>query len=146
MALIPMELARVLIRETDDTHIVELREMGGEDHPDGQGRIFPIIIGIVEAAAIERRLLGQIPPRPQTHELMADLIEKLGYRLERIVISDIREHTFFAQLVLSDGQRTVEVDARPSDAIALGCDHDTPIFVDQQVLEEVCRADDEQDG
>lgn len=143
MPLIPMQLARVLIRETDDTHIVELREIATEDHPDNEGRVFPIIIGIVEAAAIERRLLGHVPPRPQTHELMADLVEQLGFRLDRIVIADIQEHTFFARLVLSDGARTVEVDSRPSDALALGAAAGTPIFVEKAVLDEVCREDGE---
>ena len=64
---VQMELSRILIRETDDMHIVELREVDGE-------RVFPIVIGLTEAAAIERRLMGQAPPRPLTHELLADVI------------------------------------------------------------------------
>lgn len=130
---IRMELARVLIRETQDTHIVELREVDGE-------RIFPIVIGIHEAAAIERRLMGQVPPRPQTHELLASVIEQLGARLERIVINDLREHTFFARLILRQGEQLVNVDSRPSDAIALGAAVDVPIYVEEHVLDEVCQA------
>ena len=137
---VQMELARVLISETQDTHYVELREV--DPAVPGEPRRFPIVIGINEAAAIERRLMGQVPPRPQTHELLADVIEQLGYRLSEVVISDLSEHTFFARLrlqseALKDDVR--EVDSRPSDAIALGAAYDVPIFVADHVLEEACR-------
>lgn len=132
---VKMELARVLIRETDDTHVVELREA---DVEEDRARIFPIVIGIMEAAAIERRLMGQTPPRPQTHELMDNIIRELGYELDRIEINDLKHHTFFARLYLRQGSAMVEVDARPSDAIALGSAADTPIYVADHVLEEVC--------
>lgn len=127
-----MELARVLIRETQDAHVVELREAEGE-------RVFPIVIGLNEAAAIERRLIGQAPLRPQTHELLAGVIEALGATVERVVICDLKQQTFFAQLVLKQGDREIVVDSRPSDAIALGAATDVPIFVEEHVLEEVCR-------
>lgn len=127
-----MELARVLIRETQDAHVVELREADGE-------RVFPIVIGLNEAAAIERRLIGQAPLRPQTHELLAGVIEALGATVERVVICDLKQQTFFAQLILKQGDREIVVDSRPSDAIALGAATDVPIFVEEHVLEEVCR-------
>ncbi|MGB0767598.1 MAG: bifunctional nuclease family protein, partial [Phycisphaeraceae bacterium] len=114
---IRMELSRVLIRETDDTHVVELRE---SEVDEDEARVFPIVIGLTEAAAIERRLMGQVPPRPQTHELLDSVIHGLGYELDRIEIVDLREHTFFARLHLRNGTDRVDVDARPSDAIALG--------------------------
>ena len=126
-----MELARILIRETDDTHVVELREQDGD-------RIFPIVIGLNEAAAIERRLMGQQPPRPQTHELLANLISELGWELDRVVISDLQNHTFYARLHLRRGDEMIDIDSRPSDAIALGVATDVPIFVEQRVLDEVC--------
>ena len=131
---IRMELVRILIRETQDTHVVELREADGE-------RVFPIVIGLNEAGAIERRLLGQEPPRPQTHELLASVIEKLGFELEKVLINDLRNHTFFARLHLRRGDQVIEIDSRPSDAIALGVAADTPIFVEEHVLEEVCRSE-----
>ncbi len=131
---IRMELARILIRETDDTHVVELREADGE-------RIFPIVIGLHEAAAIERRLMGQQPPRPQTHELLASVIEQLGWTIDRVVINDLRDHTFYARLILRQGDTEQDVDSRPSDAIALGIANDVPIFVAEHVLDEVCNSE-----
>ncbi|MEM9347657.1 MAG: bifunctional nuclease family protein [Planctomycetota bacterium] len=135
---IKMELCRVLIRETDDTHVVELREA---EVPEEQARVFPIVIGLTEAAAIERRLMGQVPPRPQTHELLDDVITELGYNLERIEINDLREHTFFARIYLRNGSDMRDIDARPSDAIALGATGDVPIYVAEHVLDEVSRND-----
>ena len=137
---VQMELARVLISESQDTHYVELREV--DPVTPGEPRRFPIVIGFHEAAAIERRLMGQVPPRPQTHELLADVVEKLGYRLSEVVISDLSQHTFFARLRLQseeDHEDVREVDSRPSDAIALGAAYDVPIFVADHVLEEICQ-------
>ena len=143
-----MELARILIRETDDTHIVELREVDPVSL-DGQ-RIFPIVIGLNEAAAIERRLMNQEPPRPQTHELLANVISELGYTLDRVVINDLRHDafgngTFYARLHLrrtdaNGDAQIIDIDSRPSDAIALGVSQETPIYVEEHVLDEVCRS------
>ncbi len=132
-AVIQMELARVVIRETEDTHHVELREI---DPEQGEPRVFPIVIGFNEAVAIERRLMGQMPTRPQTHELLADVIDRLGHTLEAVVISDLRDHTFYAQLRLRNAatDEVVEIDSRPSDALAVGAARDTPIFVAEHVL------------
>ena len=135
---VKMELARVLIRETDDTHVVELREA---DVEEDQARVFPIVIGLMEAAAIERRIMGQTPPRPQTHELLDSVITELGYKLERIEITDLRDHTFFAKLFLRNGSDMREIDSRPSDAIALGAASDAPIYVAEHVLDEVSRTE-----
>ena len=131
---IQVELARVLIRETEDSHVVELREIGGE-------RTFPIVIGFHEAAAIERCLMSQKPPRPQTHELLANLIKALGAEVEKLVISDLRDHTFYARLHLRLDGRLIDVDSRPSDAIALGVAMDVPFYVEQRVFDEVSNSD-----
>lgn len=136
MMSIQMELSRVLIRETDDTHVVELRESGV---PEEEARVFPIVIGLSEAAAIERRLMGQVPPRPQTHELLDNIIAVLGYELDRIAINDLRDHTFFARIYLRRGSEMVDIDARPSDAIALGATSEVPIYVAEHVLDEVTK-------
>lgn len=129
-----MELARILIREVVDQQIIELKEADPLDDQDP--RRFPIVIGLPEAQAIERRLKGIDIKRPQTHDLLASVIERLGASLESICINDLSEHTFYALLTVraKDGE-VIEIDSRPSDAIALGIAEDVPIFVAEHVLE-----------
>jgi bifunctional DNase/RNase len=132
-----MELSRILIRELNDYQIIELREAGnGQDEDAAKGRSFPIVIGLPEAQAIERRIKGIAIKRPQTHDLLANVITALGAKLKSITITDLAEHTFFATLdvVKPDGE-LVHIDSRPSDAIALGVANDLPIFVEEHVLE-----------
>ena len=125
-----MELSRVLIREVRDAQIIELREIDGE-------RTFPIVVGRPEAYAIERRLKGIEPPRPQTHDLLASIITHLGGTLSSIVIHELREGTFFAKVIIQQGDVELVIDSRPSDAIALGIAQEIPIFVEESVLDEV---------
>ncbi|MBL8763081.1 MAG: bifunctional nuclease family protein [Phycisphaerae bacterium] len=100
------------------------------------GRSFPIVIGLPEAQAIERRLKGIQIKRPQTHDLLASVIENLGAKLESITINDLSDHTFFATLDVRDrGGNLVRIDSRPSDAIALGIAGNVPIFVEERVLD-----------
>ncbi len=132
MANVPFELFRVVITETSPHQVIVLKETGGE-------RTFPIIIGMHEAWAIHRRLGGTPTVRPFTHELLAGVIEAMGGQLEGIVINDLRDSTFIANLVIRRGQELIEVDSRPSDAIALGAAFKTPIFVAEHVLEQVVR-------
>jgi bifunctional DNase/RNase len=127
-----MELKRIIITETSDQQVIYLKELDGE-------RTFPIVIGSNEALAIDRRLKGMQTPRPQTHDLLSDVIEKLDAKLERIVINDLQHHTFFAKLVVRQNGKSVEIDCRPSDAIALGVANSVPIFVAEHVLEQVER-------
>lgn len=130
-----MELARILIRELTDYQLIELREVT----PDGEAgpvRSFPIVIGLPEAQAIERRLKGLSVKRPQTHDLLANVIRSLGGVLESISITRLEEHTFFATLdVRKEGGEVVKIDSRPSDAIALGVASDVPILVDEGVID-----------
>ncbi len=125
---VEVELSRIIINETSDQQIIVLKERHGE-------RGFPIVIGIVEIFAIDRRLKGIKAPRPMTHDLLDSVIENLGAKIDRIVINDLRNHTFFAQIHLSSNGRTVEIDSRPSDAIALGAASNTPIYVAEHVFE-----------
>ncbi len=129
---IEMELSRIIINETSDQQIIVLKERHGH-------RSFPIVIGIVEIFAIDRRLKGIEPPRPMTHDLLDGVIESLGATIEKIVINDLRNHTFYAQIYLSLNGRTVTIDSRPSDAIALGTASNTPIYVAEHVLEQTCQ-------
>ena len=131
-----MELSRILIRELADYQLIELHEVGG------QGRSFPIVIGLPEAQAIDRRLKGVVIKRPQTHDLLANVIRELGCTLESITVHDLRDHTFFAALQVrrNDGE-LLEIDSRPSDAIALGVAMSVPIYVAEHVLESAARPD-----
>ncbi len=128
--LVQMDLTRIIITETGDSQIIVLQERNGT-------RQFPIMIGITEALAIDRRLKNLRSPRPLTHDLMAAIIEHLDADLEKIVISDLRDHTFYAKLVVRRNGDLVEIDSRPSDAIALGVTSQTPIFVEEEVLRKV---------
>ena len=123
-----MHLSRILIREMADMQVIELTETGGT-------RKFPIVIGLPEAFAIDRRVKGIQIPRPQTHELLAETIRALGGSLREIRIHDLQGGTFFAKLVIDRDGEVVEVDSRPSDAIALGIADGVPILVDEDVLE-----------
>ena len=124
-----MELKRIVINEIHEQQIVMLREVDGE-------RSFPIVIGIFEATSIDRRVKGMQSPRPLTHDLLASVIEQLGGELQDIFISELREHTYFAKLRIRKEGELVEVDCRPSDAIALAVTAHVPIFVNEDVLEE----------
>jgi bifunctional DNase/RNase len=127
--LVPMHLSRIFIREMSDMQLIELSESGGD-------RRFPIVIGLPEAFAIDRRIKGTEIPRPQTHDLLAGTIRALGGRLREIQIHDLQEGTFFAKLVIERGAEVIEVDSRPSDAIALGVADGVPILVEESVLEQ----------
>ena len=123
------ELSRIIINEMSEQQVIVLKERHGE-------RSFPIVIGIVEIVAIDRRLKGIKPARPLTHDLLANIIENLGAKIEKIVISDLRHHVFYATLHLSLNGRTIEIDSRPSDAIAIGAASNAPIFVADHVFEQ----------
>lgn len=131
--LVKMDLARIVIVDSDDEKMsmIVLREVDGE-------RAFPILIGIHEAYAIDRRTKRIVVQRPMTHDLIEHLIGKLEYKLDQILIHELRDSTFYAKLVLRRNGEVVEIDSRPSDAIAVGAGTDTPIFVDESILEEVC--------
>lgn len=131
-----MELSRILIRELNDYQIIELREMAEGSGKNGDElRSFPIVIGLPEAQAIERRLKGTSIKRPQTHDLLANVIESMGGELVSITINDLSEHTFFATLDVKKSGEVIHIDSRPSDAIALGIAGDVPIYVEEHVLD-----------
>jgi hypothetical protein len=122
------ELSRVIINETSDQQIVVLKERNGK-------RSFPIVIGINEVFAIDRRLKGIKLPRPMTHDLVDNIIKGLGAKIEKIVINDLRNHTFYAKIFLILNGKNVEIDSRPSDALALAVATSTAIYVAEHVFE-----------
>ncbi len=134
--MVPMELSKIIITETSDHQIIVLKEREGQ-------RSFPIVIGLHEAWAIDRAVKGIATPRPLTHDLISNIIEGLNAGVVRIVINDLRNNTFYAKIILQQNGSTIEVDSRPSDAIALAMQKSTPIFVAKKVLEEVCKSEDD---
>jgi bifunctional DNase/RNase len=127
-----MELSRIIISEVNDQQVVYLKEVEGD-------RTFPILIGLFEATSIDRRVKHRQSPRPLTHDLLVAAVEQLGAEFQDVVISELKEHTYFATIrVLKDGE-VIEIDARPSDAIAVAvtCDPHLPIYVAEEVLENV---------
>src|SRR6202158_1856524 len=126
-----MELKRIIISEVIDHQMIWLKEVDGE-------RVFPIVIGIFEATSIDRRVKKLNSPRPLTHDLVASVIENLGGELRDVYISELRDHTYYAKLRIRLNGELVEVDSRPSDAIALAVTANVPIYVAEDVIEEVC--------
>ena len=125
-----MELTRIIINEASDSHIIFLKEVDGE-------RMFPIVIGFFEASSIERRVKNVTTQRPLTHDLLANAIDLLGGDLQDIYINELREHTYFAKLRIRHEGELIEVDSRPSDAIALAVTVDVPIYVADDIIDEV---------
>ena len=129
---VQMELSRIVINEITDEQVIYLKEVEGE-------RQFPILIGIFEATSIDRRVKGVVPQRPLTHDLLVSAVEQLGGELEDVVISELREHTYYAKLRVRQDGELLEIDSRPSDAIAVAvtCDPPLPIYVSEDVLQDV---------
>ncbi len=128
--LVEVELSRVVIQEKDDHQFIHLRERDGK-------RTFPIVIGFNEVAEINRKLRGVEVVRPLTHDLIGRVLESLDATLERVVINELRDSTFYATLVLRRNGTERLVDCRPSDAICLAVQTRTQIYVSKQVLDQV---------
>jgi uncharacterized protein len=127
---VQMELHKIIISEMQDSQIIVLKEVDGE-------RNFPIVIGNYEALAIDRRLKGLPTLRPMTHDLLASVIEQLGGTIDHIEINDLSDHTFFALIHIKRNGEVLQIDSRPSDAIALGIATTVPIYVAEHVLNAV---------
>lgn len=128
---VEMELVGVRVQMPTNTPILLLRET------IGRRRVVPIYIGGPEAHAIDLALSGTPTPRPMTHDLMAEVIETLGAALERVVVTELRDGTFFAELLLRDGSGGVQtLSARPSDAVALAVRTGSQIFAEEALIEE----------
>ena len=127
--LIPMSIKGLMLDPVSNSPIVVLK--------DEQEKFFlPIWVGIFEANAIALQLEKVSTPRPMTHDLLRNFISELDARVARVVINDLRDSTFFAQIRVITSDRTLEIDARPSDAIALALRVEAPIYVEQSVLDQ----------
>lgn len=128
---VEMKLTRIIISEIQEQQVIYLKEIDGD-------RQFPILIGLFEATSIDRRVRGERPPRPLTHDLLVHIIESLGGELDSVVVNELRDHIYFAKLRVRHNGEITEIDARPSDAIAVAvtCDPHLPIYVAEEVLEE----------
>ena len=130
--MIEMALSQIIISETQESQIIVLQEKNGL-------RSFPIVIGFYEAAAIDRNVKGIQTIRPLTHSLLASVIKGLGGALEKIIVTELRDSTYHAKLVIRQNGSIVEIDSRPSDAIAIAVGEKCPIFVEEAVINEVCK-------
>ncbi|MFA6955494.1 MAG: bifunctional nuclease family protein [Thermoanaerobaculia bacterium] len=129
MKLIRMMVKGLMLDPISNSPIVVLKD-------EEEKTMLPIWVGVFEANAIALKLENFETPRPLTHDLFHSVLATLGMRVARVVVNDLRDSTFFARIFLSIEDREVEVDARPSDAIALALRADAPIFVDQSVLDQ----------
>lgn len=131
MSAVPVELNKIMISEIGDAQVIVLRERNGT-------RILPIWIGMPEALAIHRRVQGEVPPRPMTHDLLWDLVTKLGATLERVVVDQFvgspTGGTFHAKIVIKRDGNEIPIDARPSDAVALAVRAGAPLFIEEEIL------------
>lgn len=127
-----MQLSRIIISEIHEQQVIYLKEVDGD-------RQFPILIGLFEATSIDRHVKDFPTPRPLTHDLLVNVVEQLGGELDSVVVNDLRERTYFARLRIRSNGELIEVDSRPSDAIAIAvtCDPALPIYVAEEVLNDV---------
>jgi bifunctional DNase/RNase len=129
---VAMELARIIISEINSEQVIYLKEIEGE-------RMFPILIGMFEAMSINRRVNHVEAPRPLTHDLIVSAVEAMGGDFQDVVISELKDHTYYAVLRVRHEGELIEIDSRPSDAIAVAvtCDPPLPIYVSEDVLTDV---------
>lgn len=125
MAMIPFTLARIILNTTHSVQHIVLQEVGGRRH-------FPIQIGEAETGAIYRRAMKREHPRPLTHDLLDRVIAGMGGSLKAVEICDLKEHTYYANLVIETADGPVRIDARPSDAIALMVGANVDLLVDER--------------
>lgn len=127
--MVEMKVWRLALDGRTDTPVVVLQEVNGK-------RVLPIWIGRSEARAIAMELAGQKFQRPLTHDLLKTIIDGLQGAVRKIVITDLKENTFFAKLFIEKGEEIIGIDARPSDSIALALKSKAPVFVAEELLRE----------
>ena len=135
--MIPVEVAFVSVDAAGST-VVFLRNIENE-----KKRLLPIWIGQSEAIAIHLQLKDELPPRPFAHDLMKNIIEALSATVDSIYVHSLKDRTFFALINLTVGQETLQIDARPSDSIALALRSNAPIFVEEEIIAKNSFAEDD---
>src|SRR5437667_6982799 len=125
---IEMTIKGLMVDPVTNVPIILLRDSEGQ-------KVLPIWVGIFEANAIALQIENVTPPRPMTHDLLKNVINDLKGSVQKVVVSDLKDNTFYALIYLTVNGETVAVDARPSDAIALALRARCPIFVEQSVIE-----------
>jgi bifunctional DNase/RNase len=131
---IEMTIKGLMVDPITNMPIIILRDKDGQ-------RVLPIWVGVFEANAIALQIENVSTPRPMTHDLLRNVIHDLRARIEKIVVSDLKENTFYALIYLTVGGELMAVDARPSDAIALALRARAPIFVEEKVIDHAKTAD-----
>jgi bifunctional DNase/RNase len=140
--MLEVRLTAVRVDLPTNTPVVLLQEIGGS-------RSLPIFIGAPEATAIAYALQHVAVPRPMTHDLMKDLLDTVGLQVRRVVVTEVRDATYFAEIHLQQADRLFQLSARPSDAIALAARTGSPLFVEDELMEAagiVIEDDDEEEG
>ena len=128
--MIPLELVGVRVEIPANTPMILLREQADRQ------RLLPIYIGGAEAAAIHYALEGLEPPRPLTHDLFVDVIGELGAELRQVVVTEMRDRTYYAELHLDTSEGEKVISSRPSDAIALAVRCEAPLYASEELIEE----------
>jgi bifunctional DNase/RNase len=136
---IEMTVKGLMIDPITNMPIIILRDQDGQ-------RVLPIWVGVFEANAIALQIESVQTPRPMTHDLLKNVLDDLNARVERIVVCDLRENTFYAAIYLQTGGGSLVVDARPSDAIALALRTSSPIFVEEEVIQTARSAESSRDN
>jgi bifunctional DNase/RNase len=129
--VVPLELVGVRVEIPANTPMVLLREQ------EGRHRLLPIYIGSPEASAIHYALEGVVPPRPLTHDLFVNTLALLGAQITSVVVTEVRDRTYFAEIHLKTAGGELAVSARPSDAIALAVRCDAPIYASDELIDAV---------
>ena len=124
---VEMKIKGLMIDPVSNMPIIVLKNESGDS-------VLPIWVGIFEANAIAMQLEKIVSPRPMTHDLLRNVIEGLNAQIDRVVITDLKDNTFFATIHLKRGEESLAIDARPSDAMALALRADASIYVDAEVL------------
>ncbi|MBN2105357.1 bifunctional nuclease family protein [bacterium] len=127
--IVSVKVERVTLDTSNNRFVVILRD-------EINDRWLPIVVGPAEAQAIAFELERVVPPRPMTHDLIRNLLSSLNVKIAKVVVSDLRENTYYATIGLKQNGSENEIDARPSDAIALALRTKAPIFVEEQVMEQ----------